>query len=370
MHAFPLLTSYPYLESILRAVVVFGALLQIVPALIYFERKLSAWMQNRIGPNRVGPAGLLQPLADAVKLMLKEDVRPDGTDRFIYTAAPFLVYAPAMLSFVVIPVGCGLQIADLNVGIVYLLTVGSLGVYGLAFGGWASNNKYSLLGGLRSSAQMISYEIALGLSILPVVMMASSVHLQDMVWIQTENGFLRDFVIHFFPSQAEPGAITSFLSWNVFRQPLAAGIFLIAAFAETNRLPFDFPEAESELVGGYHTEYSSMKFALFFLGEYVALMTMSALMVTLFLGGWTFPGLAISADTAVTGGQVALSALAFFLKLTFMMFFYIWVRWTIPRFRYDQLMSLGWKCFIPLALANITVTAAITIFLDKSSSGS
>lgn len=331
----------PYVTQILIAIAIFGAVLQIVPGLVYFERKLSAWIQNRVGPNRVGPKGALQPLADVIKLAFKEDVTPEGSDRWIYTLAPVLVYAPAILAFAVVPVGMEIQAVNFpSLGIIFLLTVGSFGVYGLAFGGWASNNKYSLLGGLRSSAQMISYEVALGLAVISILMQSGTVDMQKIVADQYGlSGF---------------AGLGGFLDWNLFQQPVAAVVFLIASFAETNRLPFDLPECEAELVGGYHTEYSSLKFAVFFLGEYVAMLTMSALMVTLFLGGWHLPWLDISEPTLATK---LLSVLIFTGKTTVLLFFFIWVRWTFPRFRYDQLMHLGWKLLIPVALANLALTA-------------
>lgn len=339
------ITDDPYLDATIRCLAVLFVLLSIVPLLVYFERRICAWIQDRLGPNRVGPFGLLQPLADVIKLLLKESVYPDGADRRMYRMAPFLSFAPAMVAFAVIPIGYGLQVANLGIGVIWLLTVGSLGVYGLAFGGWASNNKYSLLGGLRASAQMISYEIALGMAILPVVMTAESVHLQDIVLDQTDG-------------------VLGWFSWNLFRHPIAAAVFLVAAFAETNRLPFDLPEAESELVGGYHTEYTGMKFALFFLGEYVAMMTQSALMVTLFLGGWTLPGLEVPAR--VGPGFVLLSVGIFFAKFAALLFLFLWTRWTLPRYRYDQLMSLGWKLFIPVALLLISGTATWMILFDPA----
>ena len=331
----------PWLKSI-TAVLVFGGLIHIVPGLIYFERRISAWIQDRIGPNRVGPVGVLQPVADAIKLIFKEDVTPEGINRAIYTLAPVLVYAPAILAFTVIPVGIDLQVANFSVGVIFLLTIGGFSVYGLAFGGWASNNKYSLLGGLRASAQMVSYEVALILSVIAILMTAESVDL---------NAIVR--------SQWAPGTL-GFLGWNLFQQPIAFVIFFIAAFAETNRLPFDLPECEAELIGGYHTEYSSLKFATFFLGEYVAMVTMSGLLVTLFLGGWSLPWVEIPALPLTA--DIALSVLIFLGKLAFLLFVYIWVRWTLPRFRYDQLMGIGWKVLIPLALVNLALTALGGIF--------
>ncbi len=326
-----------FLMPVIKAIAIFAVVLQIVPALVYFERRISAWIQDRVGPNRVGPVGLLQPLADVVKLAFKEDLTPQGVDKWIYRLGPYLVYAPAVLAFAVIPVGIDLQVASFDVGVIFLLTIGGFSVYGLAFGGWASNNKYSLLGGLRASAQMISYEVALGLSVIAVLMTAESVDLNEIVRQQWGAGTL------------------GLLEWNLFQQPIAAVIFLIAAFAETNRLPFDLPECEAELVGGFHTEYTGLKFATFFMGEYVAMITMSGLMVTMFLGGWSLPWVEIPTSPGI--GDIAISVGIFTIKLLALLFFYIWVRWTLPRFRYDQLMAIGWKVFIPLALLNLGLTA-------------
>ncbi|MEE2889431.1 MAG: NADH-quinone oxidoreductase subunit NuoH [Planctomycetota bacterium] len=328
---------WSFTMAVLKAVIIFGVVLHIVPGLVYFERRISAWIQDRIGPNRVGPVGLLQPLADVIKLAFKEDLTPQGSDKWIYRLAPFLVYAPAILAFTVIPVGMDLQVASFGVGVIFLLTISGFSVYGLAFGGWASNNKYSLLGGLRASAQMISYEVAMGLSIIAILMTAQTVDLNEII-----------------RQQWGPSTL-GLLEWNLFQQPIAAVIFLVAAFAETNRLPFDLPECEAELIGGFHTEYSGLKFATFFMGEYIAMITMSGLMVTMFLGGWSVPWIEI--PTSPTFGDVALSVVIFTIKLMLLLFFYIWVRWTLPRFRYDQLMNIGWKVFIPLSLVNLGLTA-------------
>ena len=252
----------PILLDVLRVVFIFTGVMTLVPMLVLAERRISAVIQNRVGPNRVGPMGLLQPLADVIKLLFKEDVMPNRADRVLYSLGPFLAFAPAAIAFIAIPVGRGLQVADLSVGVLYVLAVTSLGVYGISFGGWASNSKYSLLGGIRSSAQIISYEIAMGLAIVSVLMISGNIHLGSIVEWQAENG------------------------WIIFYQPLAFIIFLVAAFAENNRLPFDMAECESELVGGFHTEYTGMKFGMFFLGEYIAMIVMSSLLVTLFLGGW------------------------------------------------------------------------------------
>ena len=319
------------LLDVLRVALIFGAIMSVVPVLVLAERRIAAGIQNRIGPNRVGPWGLLQPLADVLKLLFKEDLYPAKVDRLLYTLAPLLAFVPAALALAVIPVGRGLQIADLSIGVLFAVTVLSLNVYGITFGGWASNNKYSLLGGIRSSAQIISYEIALTLALISVLMVAGDVHLGKIVEDQQGLGVL---------------------SWNFLRQPLAFLIFLVACFAENNRLPFDLPECESELVGGFHTEYSSMKFAMFFLGEYIAMIVMASLLVTLFLGGWN-PGLFPLPEGAI---GVAISVVAFTVKVMLVLFLYMWVRWTLPRFRYDQLMRLGWKVLVPLAMANIVLT--------------
>ena len=326
------------LMDAVRAVAIFGGIMTLAPMLVMAERRICAAIQNRIGPNRVGPMGLLQPLADVIKLLFKEDIIPDRADRTLFSLAPLLAFAPAAISFVAIPVGRDLQVADLNVGVLYVLAITSLGVYGISFGGWASNSKYSLLGGIRSSAQIISYEIAMGLAIVSVLMVAGNIRLGSIVEWQAEHG------------------------WIIFYQPVAFMIFLVAAFAENNRLPFDMAECEAELVGGFHTEYSGMKFGMYFLGEYLAMIVMSSLLVTLFLGGWDpvffeLPG-------GATG--TALSVLCFALKLLAVLFLYIWVRWTLPRFRYDQLMRLGWKALVPLALLNIVLTGIIVSLLTET----
>lgn len=314
---------------IVHVILILGALM------VWAERRVSAWMQDRLGPNRVGPEGLLQPLADLGKFMFKEDVIPGHVNRAMYVLAPAIALVPAMVTFAVIPFmghvepstgeRVSWQVANLDLGALYILAVAGLGVYGIALGGWASNSKYSLLGGVRASAQMISYELALGLAIVPVVLMTGSLKLGGIVDAQAQG------------------------TWFLFTQPVAFFIFLTASYAETNRLPFDMPESETELVAGYHTEYSSMKFALFFLAEYTNMTVSSALVVTLFLGGWTFFGL----ETL----HPAVGLLIFAAKTLFLLFVYIWIRWTLPRFRYDQLMSLGWAWFLPLALLNIVLTA-------------
>lgn len=295
------------------------------------ERRLLARFQLRVGPNRVGPLGLLQPLADGIKLLFKEDFVPGGADRYVYLLAPLISVVAALFVYAVIPIGppvhlfgraIPLYVADVNVGILLVLGASSVGVYGVILGGWASNNKYSLLGGLRSSAQVISYELTLSLAVLGVVLMAGSLSLVDIVRAQAHR-------------------------WFVVTQPVAFLLFLIAGLAETNRAPFDLPEAEQELIAGYQTEYGGFKFAMFYLGEYVGVITMGALVATLFLGGWQGPWLP--------------PVLWFFLKVFAVVFFFIWVRATLPRLRYDQLMALGWKVLIPVGLVNLAVTALAVV---------
>jgi NADH-quinone oxidoreductase subunit H len=329
------------LFSALKIIAVFGVVMTMVAYVVLLERRVSAYIQDRVGPNRVGPFGLLQPLADILKFILKEDFTPHQVRKVYFWLAPVIAMVPALLTVAVIPFGSVLGsqkmvIADLNVGILYTFGIVSLGVYGIVLAGYASNSKYPFLGGIRSSAQLISYELAMGLSVIPVFMLVGNLNLSGVIGYQAP----------------------SFFSWLIFKQPLAFVIFVVAAFAETNRLPFDLPESEQELVGGYHTEYSSMKFALFFLGEYANMIAASAMMVTLFLGGWTLPwfGLNQPADTFLKG----VAHIGIFLgKMGLLLMLLIWVRWMWPRFRYDQLMDLGWRRFIPLALANILVTAVV-----------
>ncbi len=322
-----------------------------------FERRLLARLQNRVGPNRAGPNGFLQPLADAIKLFFKEEVVPSMADRWVYLIAPGFAVIPALIIWATIPLGFWpdgrggniLQLAEINVGVLYLLAVTSLGVYGIAIAGWASNNKYSMLGGLRASAQVISYELSLGLSILGVVMQASTFSTAEIVAAQA--GF-----------------------WFIVPQFLGFVVFLIASTAEVVRAPFDLVEAEQELVGGYNTEYGSMKFALFFMSEYIKLVAMNAIAVTLFLGGWNFPGLATLRDAiTASSGEVAgnavfglLSLGAFLLKVMLLSFVSVWIRATVPRIRYDQLMNLGWKVLLPLALFNVALTAVLNVLIPNN----
>jgi NADH-quinone oxidoreductase subunit H len=328
--------------------VVLGILLTGVAYSVYAERRVSAFIQNRVGPNRVGPEGLFQPLVDVVKLLMKEDIVPERANKFIHSLAPTLSIIVSLSTFAVIPFGdtitigdrvIKLQIADVNVGVLYFLAMTSLGVYGITLSGWSSNSKYSLLGGMRSSAQMISYELSMGLSVIAIILINGSLELDTIV--QNQAGW----------------------KWNLILQPVGFIIFLTSAFAETNRAPFDLPEAEQELVGGYHTEYSSMKFALFFLAEYANVIVSSSMITTLFLGGWQVPYLQnIGLPPVVTS---IIQMLAFGAKVIFLILFFIWVRWTVPRFRYDQLMNLGWRVMLPLALLNLVVTS-IVILLMKS----
>jgi NADH-quinone oxidoreductase subunit H len=339
-------------EIVVRMLVIFTALFTGVGYMTLVERKVSAWMQERIGPNRVGPAGLLQPLADGLKHLMKEDITPPGAHRIIFIMAPVLVLIPAVASFAVIPIagaGFNLQdlglpwdwtflpyIADVEVGLLILLGLASLEVYGVVLAGWSSGSKYPAMGALRSTAQMISYELALGLAILPVIMTSGSLRLQTIVEQQGGTWF------GFLPQ------------WNVFIHPFGCLFLLISIFAETKRLPFDLPEAEPELVAGYHTEYSAMKFVMFYMGEYSAMIANSALMATLFFGGWQVPGLALPQPW-----MFLVQALAFATKTFFFLFLFVWVRWTLPRFRYDQLMDLGWKVLLELAFVNLLIVAAL-----------
>ena len=308
------------------------------------ERKVAGWFQDRHGPNRAGPWGLLQPLADGVKLFFKEEFMPNTADKFLYILGPSLTMFVALLTSAAIPWGPDLvingqtyamQVADINIGILYIFAIVSIGVYGIMIGGWASNNKYALLGAVRASSQMISYELAMSLSIITLVMMTGSLSMRDIV--AQQQGY----------------------HWNILYQPLGFLIFLICAFAETNRSPFDLPECETELVGGYHTEYSSMKLGFYLFAEYINMFISGAVMATLFLGGYHFPfidklGLSPNAFALV-------SFMVLFAKITFFGFIYMWIRWTLPRFRYDQLMKLGWKTLIPLAILNVVITGVVIL---------
>ena len=330
------------LFAAIKIAVAFAVLMTMVAYIVLVERKVCAFIQDRIGPNRCGPFGLLQPAADGIKSFFKEEVTPSHVRKVFYVLAPMIALSPAILNLAVIPFGSTLGgknamvLADLNVGILYTFGIVSLGVYSIVLAGYASNSKFPFLGGIRSSAQMISYEIAMGMSVIPVFMIVGSLNLSQVIGYQTNGLF----------------------SWMVFKQPLAFAIFLVAAFAETNRTPFDLPEAEQELAGGYNIEYSSIKFALFFMGEYANMILASAMMVTLFFGGWTLPWFGL--DQPATSLVMGLAHIGIFLgKVFVLLLIFIWVRWMWPRFRYDQLMDLGWRRFVPIALANIVVTALV-----------
>jgi len=335
----------------LKIAIVLGALLNVTPIMAWVERRGSALIQDRPGPNRVGPFGLFQSLADAAKFFFKEDIVPAGANRWLYTIAPMFGLIPALTTMAVVPWGRPFVlrsgrvfepiVADVNVGILVIFALASLSVYGTVTAGWSSNNKYSLFGGIRASAQMISYELSLTLAAISALMVAGSLRLTDVVWKQTGYFVLFDTI--------------KLPAWNVLSPAmwLSFIVFTVSAFAETNRLPFDFAEAEAELVAGYHTEYSSMKFALFFMSEYMAMAAMSALITTLFLGGWDIPWY----NEPPTFLGFLLSAIAFLVKVSFLLFIFVWIRWTIPRLKYDILMRAGWKVFLPLAFVNIVLVA-------------
>ncbi|HLZ54185.1 MAG TPA: NADH-quinone oxidoreductase subunit NuoH [Verrucomicrobiae bacterium] len=340
--------------SVVKIAIVVGVVQGMVAYAVLAERKISAWIQDRVGPNRAAPPfvkaipvlgpvlirlGLFQPLADGLKFMLKEDFTPAGVRKVYFWLAPAIAVIPSMLVIAVIPFGSqiGQQqmvISDLNVGILYTFGIVSLGVYGIVLAGYAANSKYPFLGGIRSSAQMISYEISMGMSVIPVLLIVGNLNLSQIIGWQSQHG------------------------WLALYSPVSFIIFLVASFAETNRLPFDLPEAETELVGGYHTEYSSMKFALFFLAEYSNMIASAAMMVTLFFGGWTLPFWGLDHPAGNLGMGIA-HILVFLVKMLLFVVLFIWVRWMFPRFRYDQLMDLGWRKFVPLALVNILITAIV-----------
>src|SRR6266403_960313 len=337
----------------------FAVILPMVSYTVYAERRVSAMIQDRVGPNRVGPLGLLQPIADALKLLLKEDFTPAHVNKFYYWLAPACAMAPSIMALAVVPFGSTwfgqpMVVANVDVGVLWVFAVSSLGVYGIVLAGWSSNSKYSFLGGVRSSSQMISYELSLGLAVVPVFMLIGQLRLTNVVRYQIENGWM---IAPFIGDWANLGkwllAIPMIISFFVFT---------IAVFAETNRLPFDLPEAEQELAGGYHTEYSSMKFALYFLGEYAAMITGSAVVVTLFFGGWQFPGIPDGSHGWIFG---LINIAVFFAKVAFLIFLFMWVRWTLPRFRWDQLMRLGWLFFFEIALVNIFIVAAILPYSQR-----
>jgi len=331
---------------LLKIVFILTGVLVAVMYMVLLERKVQAWIQVRLGPMRVGPHGLLQPVADVLKLFVKEDITPTRADKYVYTAAPIIVLVPALIAFAVIPFGSEvhlfgveipLYLTDINVGLLYIISVASLGVYGIILGGWSSNSKYPLLGSLRASAQLISYEVAVVMTLIVVVLLAGSLSMVGIVEAQLASGV-----------------------WFGFVQPLALLIYVVGALAETNRAPFDMPEAEQELVAGFHTEYSGMRFALFFLAEYTNMIVVSSVAVTIFFGGWLrpFPNVAALGFLDLVPGFVW-----FVGKTFFVLYLFLWIRATFPRYRYDQLMRLGWKVLIPLAIANIVVTGAVKVLL-------
>jgi NADH-quinone oxidoreductase subunit H len=338
--------------TIVKIIAIFTIYLVGVAMLTLAERKVAAWVQDRLGPNRVGPGGLLQPAADGLKNIMKEETYPGAAYKPLFVLAPALSFIPALMTLAVIPFAApwysryglvDMAIAPMPIGFLYILSIASLGVYGIVLAGWSSNNKYALLGGLRSSAQMVSYEIAMGMSTIPVLLLSGNVSLSAIVTQQTTGQWP--------------------FAWNVFGCTLAFFIFMISAFAETNRLPFDLPEAESELIAGYHSEYSAMKFSMFFIAEYANMVTASALMVTLFFGGWDIPFTLWDNYAHSLGASIA-TFVVFMIKILLFVFLFMWVRWTLPRFRYDQLMALGWKVLLPLALAYIVLMAGAILGLS------
>ena len=370
-------TAFPFIVFAIAVLIAFQGVLMIVAYTVLAERKVLGWIQGRIGPNRVGPWGLLQPFADLLKFIFKEDLVPDKSTKFVYFLAPVVALTCALLPMVVYPFGpriadplgwlvpyvegvpylnefipwlaaqavnMPLTIARIDVGVLFVLAITSVGVYGIALAGWSSNSKYSLMGGLRSSAQMISYELAMGASVIGVVMLAGSLDLNTIIHAQMNSPW--------------------WSRWFIVPQFIGFIVFLIAAFAETNRVPFDLPEAETELVAGFHTEYSALKFALFFMAEYVNMFTVSVMVTVLFLGGWYFPGLTHIFEMGSIPYAIA-SHVLFLLKVVCFLLFYIWVRGTLPRFRFDQLMSFGWKFLLPLALANLIITTIVVFVLNR-----
>ena len=356
-------TIFPVAVISVGIFLAFQGVLMIVAYTVLAERKVLGWIQGRIGPNRVGWWGVLQPFADLFKFIFKEDIVPDKSTKFVYYLAPIVALTCALLPIVVYPFGPAITtvdwsflpynlgdnitrlpmtIAQIDVGVLFVLGITSVGVYGIALAGWSSNNKYSLMGGLRSSAQLISYELAMGASVIGVVMLAGSLDLNGIIYAQIHSPF----------------------KWFIIPQFIGFIVFLISAFAETNRVPFDLPEAETELVAGFHTEYSALKFALFFMAEYVNMFTVSVMVTVLFLGGWYIPGLSYIFEFGSIP-YALVSHIGFIGKICAFLFFYIWIRGTLPRFRFDQLMNFGWKFLLPLALANVIFTILIVYFLNR-----
>lgn len=338
------------IEKFILVAVIFGISLVIAMYSTYAERKVAAYLQDRLGPDRAGPFGILQPLADGVKMFMKEEIIPTTSNKWLFIVGPGLALLCACIGTAVIPWGSPmeiggkvvpLQVADINVGVLYIFGVVSLGVYGVMIGGWASNNKYSLLSAIRAASQNISYEIAMGLSIIALLLMTNTLSLKEIV--DQQHGW----------------------RWNVLYQPLGFLIFMVCSFAETNRAPFDLPECETELIGGYHTEYSSMKLGFYLFAEYINMFVSSAVMATLYFGGYNYPGMDYMATLLGPTWAPLFGVGVFFVKIVFFIFFFMWVRWTIPRFRYDQLMNLGWKGLIPLAIANIIITGVVIAIIEK-----
>lgn len=344
-----------FLEKLILIIVVVSVSLVVAMYTTFAERKVAGILQDRPGPNRAGPFGMFQPLADGLKLFFKEEIVPNFSSKALFILGPALAMLTAIMTSAVIPWGekivlpggreVALQIADVNIGILYVFGVVSMGVYGIMIGSWASNNKYSLMGGLRAASQIISYELAMGLSFIALLMITGTLSLNEIV------------------VQQQKGALGGLLSWNIWKQPLGFLIFLICAFAECNRTPFDLPEAENELIGGYHTEYSSMKLGFYLFSEYINMFISSAVMATLFFGGYDIPF--VNEASLSPNLAAVLSVVSLFIKILCFIFLFMWVRWTIPRFRYDQLMRLGWRILIPLALFNMLVTDAVILFLNK-----
>jgi NADH-quinone oxidoreductase subunit H len=342
------------LDKTVIAFVAFAITLLIATYSTYAERKIASFLQDRVGPDRAGPFGVLQPLADAGKFFFKEEIIPNTSDKFLFIIGPGIAMLTALMTSVVIPWGAmleidgrqiSLQVSDLNIGVLYVFGVVSLGVYGIMIGGWASNNKFSLLGAIRASSQMISYELSMGLALIALIMMTGTLSVKTIV--EQQHGFWQD----------------GWFTWNFFSQPLGFLLFIVCAFAECNRTPFDLAECEAELVGGYHTEYSSMKLGFFMFAEYINMFISSAFMTSLYFGGYNFP---FMDDLGLSQNWITIiGTLVFFLKIFAFIFFFMWIRWTLPRFRYDQLMRLGWQYMIPLALLNIFITG-IAILIRQS----
>lgn len=337
--------------KLIIVVALFAITLGIAAYLTLMERKVAAWMQDRIGPDRAGPFGLLQPLADGGKMFFKEDFRPTNADKWLFIIGPGIAMFTSLITGAVIPWGpdlkiagetIALQVADVNIGILFIMGAVSIGVYGIMIGGWSSNNKFALFGAIRASSQMISYELAMGVSVITIVLMTGSLSIREIV--DQQHGFWED----------------GWFSWNVFKQPICFVVFLITALAECNRAPFDLPECESELIGGYHTEYGAMKLGFFLFAEYVNMFISCAVISALFFGGYNFPGM----DYFSGNTLAVLGTLAFFAKTFFFIFVFMWIRWTLPRFRYDQLMHIGWKKMIPIALINLLITGVVIAYTE------